>query len=116
MMGVGSLRAAHQRNTAMNAAVAAAAAATPAGDGGPAVVVAADGALARHGWPTFDRARWLLGGDEVPALAGRLRAAGISEFVFVTRDPAGPGAGLTVVEQREGGDAGRRWYVLVVRV
>ena len=115
VMGVGSLRAAHQRNASMNEAVAAATAATPAGDGGPAVVVAADGTLARHGWPTFDRARWLLGGADLPALTERLRAAGIPEFVFVTRDPAGPGAGLTVVDRRHGGGAGRQWYVMVVR-
>lgn len=115
VMGIGSLRAAHERNASMNDAVAAAAAATPAGDGGPAVVVAADGTLARHGWPTFDEARWLLAGADLPALTERLRAAGIPQFVFVTRDPAGPGAGLTVVEQRQGGDAGRPWYVKVVR-
>jgi hypothetical protein len=115
LMGVASLRAAHQRNGSMNDAVATAAAATPAGDGGRAVVVAADGALARPGWPTFDQARWLLGGDDLPALTERLRAAGIPQFVFVTRDPTGPGAGLTVVDRREGGGAGRQWYVMVVR-
>ena len=115
VMGMGSLRAAHQRNASMNDAVVEAAAAAPAGDGGPAVVVAADGTLARHGWPTFDQARWLLGGADLPALAGRLRAAGIPQFVFVTRDPTGPGAGLTVVDRREGGGAGRQWYVMVVR-
>ena len=115
VMGAGSLRAAHQRNGSMNDAVAAAAAATPAGDGGPAVVVAADGTLARHGWPTFDQARWLLASAGVPALAERLRAAGIPQFVHVTRDPAGPGGGLTVVDRRAGGDAGRPWYVMVVR-
>lgn len=115
VMGIGSLRAAHQRNGSMNEAVAAVAAHTPAGDGGPAVVVAADGTLARHGWPTFDEARWLLAGSDVPALAARLEGAGIPQFVFVTRDPAGPGEGLAVVDRREGGDAGRRWYVFGVR-
>jgi hypothetical protein len=115
VMGIASLRAAHQRNASMNGAIAAAVAATPAGDGGPAVVVAADGTLARHGWPTFDRARWLLGGADLPALAERLRDAGIPQFVFVTRDPAGPGAGLATVDRRHGGGAGRQWYVMVVQ-
>ena len=115
VMGIGSLRAAHQRNGSMNGAISAAAASTPAGDGGPAVVVAADGALARQGWPTFDEARWLLGGADLPALAERLQAVGIPQFVFVTRDPAGPGAGLTVLDRQEGGGAGRQWYVMVVR-
>ena len=113
LMGLGSLRAAHQRNAAMNDAVAAAIATTPASDGGPALVVAADGTLARHGWPTFDQARWLLAGD-AGELAGRVRAAGISQFVYVTRDPAGPGAGLTVLSRRDGGGAGIEWHVFVV--
>lgn len=115
VMGVGGLRAAHQRNASMNDAVAVAAAATPAGDGGRAVVVAADGTLARQGWPTFDQARWLLGGAALPALTERLQAAGIPQFVVVTRDPGGPGAGLTVVDRQDGGGAGRPWHVLVVR-
>jgi hypothetical protein len=47
-------------------------------------------------------------------LAARLRAAGIPEFVFVSRDPSAPGRGLTVVSRVDGGGAGRFWHVLVV--
>jgi hypothetical protein len=117
-MAVGSLHAAHHRNAGMNAAVARAATSTPAGDGGRAVVVAADGTLARQGWPTFDRARWLLAGPAPADLVARLRAAGIGQFVLVTRDPAGfgPGSGTTVVSRQDGGAAGVHWHVLVVRV
>lgn len=114
LMAVTSLRVAHGRNAAMNAAVAAAVAGAPAGDGGLPVVVAADGAIARHGWPTFDRARWLLGNPDAGDLAARLRAAGIPRFVLVTRDPAAPGPGLTTVSRRDGGGNGRYWHVLVV--
>jgi hypothetical protein len=115
-MAVGSLRAAHQRNAGMNAAVARASAATPAGDDGRPVVVAADGTLARQGWPTFDRARWLLAGPAPADLVARLRAAGIAQFVLVTRDPAGfgPGSGTSVVSRQDGGTAGVHWHVLVV--
>jgi hypothetical protein len=109
VMAIGGLRSAHQRNASMNEAVASVVA-----GGGPSVVVAADGAIARHGWPTFDDARWLLAGPDLPALAGRLRAAGVPEFVYVTRDPASAG-GLMVVSRRAGGGAGRQWHVLVVR-
>ena len=55
-MAIGSLRANHGYNEAMNEAIRRATASI----GGRPVVLAGNGTVARHGWPTFDDGRWLL--------------------------------------------------------
>jgi hypothetical protein len=113
-MGIGALRATHQRNARMNHAVIRATQLAPPEDGGRAVVVAADGALARHSWPVFDDVRLLRAGSDLSALARSLDKAGITRFVLLTRDAEGPPDGLTVLSRQDGGGGGRFWHVLVV--
>jgi hypothetical protein len=117
-MAIGSLRASHGHNDAMNDAIRRATTSI----GGlnrswPPVVVAGNGTVARLGWPTFDDGRWLLSpGDQSAevALADRLAAAGETTFVRVTRAPGElPGYDIQRVDQ--GGPAARTWYVDIVR-
>lgn len=112
-MGVATIREQHRRTGAMNRAIQAAINAVPA-DGLP-VVVATDGALARHAWPIMDRARLLLSYGDLDELAGRLDAAGVRQFVVVTsalRPLDSSGSRLQVVSRVDGTLA----QVLVVRV
>jgi hypothetical protein len=114
VMGYGALRAAHVRNAARNAAVLGAAAGLTATGRDRPVVVATDGTLARHGWSTFDRTRWLLAGPDLAGLARRLDGAGIARFVVVSRDAAIRVRGFTVEPVARGGPPERRWYVFEV--
>ena len=109
-MAIGSLRANHGYNEAMNQAVRRATASI----GGRPVVLAGNGTVARHGWPTFDDGRWLLAPGDVTAVADRLAAGGETTFVLVTRTPGGL-PGFDVVSAEQGGAAGRTWYVDVLR-
>jgi hypothetical protein len=81
-MGVATIREQHRRTGAMNEAIRAAISSV-ASDGLP-VVVATDGALARHAWPIMDHARLLLSYGDLDELAGRLDSAGVRQFVVVT--------------------------------
>ncbi len=110
-MAIGSLRANHGYNEAMNQAVRRATASI----GGRPVVLAGNGTVARHGWPTFDDGRWLLApGDATGSTAERLAAAGETTFVLVTRT-AGGLPGFDVLSADQGGTAERTWYVDVLR-
>lgn len=112
-MGVATIREQHRRTDAMNGAIRAAIRSVPS-DGLP-VVVATDGALARHAWPIMDDARLLLSNGDLEELAGRLDAAGVREFVVVTsaaRPLEVPGSRMQVVSRDEGTLA----LVLVVRI
>ena len=82
VMGVATIREQHRRTGAMNSAIRMALASI-ASDG-PQVVVATDGALARHAWPVMDDARLLLSYGDLEDLAGRLESAGVRQFVVVT--------------------------------
>ena len=117
-MGVSAVRASHQANARLVAAV------DRAGQtlGAPApLLVTTEGAMPRFAWPTFDRQRWLLAApDDLDDLLARLRAAGVSRVGFVTRnldrDRAvldGAGAGVVSID---GSESSRRWHVLVVEV
>ncbi len=112
-MGVATIREQHRRTGAMNGAIRAAIGSVPS-EGLP-VVVATDGALARHAWPIMDDARLLLSGGDLDELAGRLDAAGVRQFVVVTsaaRPLEIPGGRMQVVSRDDGALA----RVLVVRI
>jgi hypothetical protein len=112
-MGVATIREQHRRTGAMNEAIRAAISAVPS-DGLP-VVVATDGALARHAWPVMDDVRLLLSYGDLDELAGRLDSAGVRQFVVVAsalRPLDSPGRRLQVVSRVDGTLA----QVLVVRV
>jgi len=113
VMGVATVREQHRRTGAMNGAIRAAMRSIPSDR--PPVVVATDGALARHAWPVFDDARLLLSYGDLDELAGRLVGAGVPQFVIVTT--ASPplvdlGTRVEVVSAVEGVSA----RVLVVRI
>jgi hypothetical protein len=113
-MGVATVREQHRRTGAMNEAIRAALSSVPSSDGLP-VVVATDGALARHAWPIMDHARLLLSYGDLDELAGRLDMAGVHQFVVVTsaaRTADSPGNRLQVVNRLDGTLA----EVLVVRI
>lgn len=118
VMGLTALRSSH-RNTA--ALVAAVARAGDSVDADMPVMVTTEGAMPRVAWPTFDRQRWLLAQPNgLEDLLGRLRAEGITEVGFVTRnldrDRAGlDGAGVEVVSVDRSQSA-RRWHILVLRI
>ena len=112
-MGLATLREQHRRTGSMNGAIRSAIGSV-ASDGRP-VVVATDGALARHAWPIMDDARLLLSYGDLDELAGRLDAAGVHRFVVVTsaaRPVASPGERLHVVSRIDGTVA----HVLVVDI
>ncbi len=109
-MAIGSLRANHGYNEAMNEALSRATATI----GGRPVVLAGNGTVARHGWPTFDDGRWLLASGDPTGVAERLAAGGDTTFVLVTRTPGGL-SGFDVVSAEQGGAAERTWYVDVLR-
>ena len=109
-MAIGALRANHGYNEAMNEAVRRATASI----GGRPVVLAGNGTVARHGWPTFDDGRWLLTSGDQAALAGRLAERGETMFVLVTRQQ-NQVPGFEVVSAETGGGSGRAWYVDVLR-
>jgi hypothetical protein len=98
VMAVGALRADHRAGAREEDRIVAAGRAT--GDDRPVVLSTWIGG-ARLMWATFDDHRWLyVPEDEVATAVGRLRAAGVNRFVFVTTDLAAVGshlAGLTVV-------------------
>lgn len=98
VMAVGALRADHREGAREEDRIVAAGRAT--GDERP-VVVSTWIAGARLAWATFDDHRWLyVPEDDVATAVGRLRAAGVDRFVFITTDlPAVRPhlAGLTVV-------------------
>jgi hypothetical protein len=86
LMAVDALRANHLGKADLVARIEAAGRVT--GDDRPVVVTTWIGAP-RLAWPTFDDHRWLyVPDDDVATATGRLRAAGIGRFVFVTRDLA----------------------------
>lgn len=112
-MGVATIREQHRRTGAMNQAIRAAMSSVPS-DGLP-VVVATDGALARHAWPIMDGARLLLSYGDLGDLAGRLDSAGVRQFVVVTSASQaldGTMDRMQVVSQVDGALA----RVLVVRI
>jgi hypothetical protein len=83
VMGTGALRATHRASAELVATIDRAAA--TAGDPDPVLVTTVP-SLPRTAWPTFDDQRWLLARPaDLPALGGRLEAAGIDRFVFVAR-------------------------------
>ncbi len=97
----------------MNGAIRAAISSVPS-DGLP-VVVATDGALARHAWPIMDDARLLLSYGDLDELAGRLGSTGVRHFVVVTsasRPLDTPGNRIQAVSGFDGTLA----RVLVVRI
>ncbi len=82
VMGVATIREQHRRTGAMNRAIRAAISSIPS-DALP-VVVATDGALARHAWPVMDDTRLLLSYGDIDELVDRLESAGVRQFVVVT--------------------------------
>ena len=82
MMGLATMREQHRRTGAVNSAIRTALGSIE--PGAPQVVVATDGALARHAWPIMDDARLLLSYGDLEYLAGRLESAGVRQFVVVT--------------------------------
>ncbi|MGI8983234.1 MAG: hypothetical protein ACR2HM_01660 [Acidimicrobiales bacterium] len=115
-MGVATLRESHRRADAMNRAIRAGIGSLPAA--AFRVVVATDGTLARKAWPTFDEARLLLSYGDLEDLAGRLDAAGVRQFVVVTRTSpptVSLGSRAQIVSAVEGTSAGQT-RVLVVRI
>jgi len=116
VMGVATLRESHRRTGAMNRAIQAGIGSLPSSE--PRVVIATDGTLARKAWPTFDDVRLLLSYGDLEELAGRLDAAGVRQFVVVTK--ASPpavdlGTPVQIVSTVEGISAGHT-RVLVVRI
>jgi hypothetical protein len=112
-MGLATIREQHRRTGAMNGAIRSALGSV-ASDGLP-VVIATDGALARHAWPIMDDARLLLSYGDLDELAGRLDVAGVRRFVVVTsaaQPVASPGGRLQVVSRIDGTLA----HVLVVDI
>ena len=62
--------------------------ATTAGDGGIPVIVTDDQYLAKASWNIFDRRRFMwLPPEDIGKYLARMRRAGISELLFVTRNP-----------------------------
>ncbi len=60
--------------------------ATTAGDGGNPVIMTDDQYLAKASWNVFDRRRFMwLPPDDIEKYLARMRRAGISELLFVTR-------------------------------
>ncbi len=108
-MGVGSLRASHQRGAGFVAALDRA-----AGPGRP-VMVTTIPLVPRMAWPTFDRQRWLLSKRaDLATLVDRLGPAGVQRFTFVTRD-ASDLALLPPGLVRESATTYANWQILVLR-
>jgi len=104
-LAIEALRDGHQRHDRLVSAAAELGLTTPPGDGGSAVIVAADFDLGRFAWPVADETRWLYASD-LDALAPRLRSAGIEQFVYVADDRDGSearSAGLVVTSTVAGG-------------
>jgi hypothetical protein len=117
-MGVTSLAAIH-RVTARLTATADRAGQQVDPTGRPVMVATAPSAP-RLAWATFDRQRWLIARPvDLAALVGRLRAAGLTDVVLVTRDlatdltAAGPRVEVVPVP---GPDVGSRWRVVVLHL
>lgn len=83
-MAIGGLRSSHAVAERVVARIEGAGRST--GDPRPVILTTWIGGP-RLAWPTFDDHRWLyVTEDEVAIAAGRLRAAGIDRFLFVTTD------------------------------
>jgi hypothetical protein len=114
VMAVSGLAASHRRNETINAAVSRAARVVAPRQ---TVIVATDGATARLGWPLFPTDRWLLSSSDLEGLLRRVTAAGVEQFVVVTKDPSTRdrlGPSVRIVDEESGGPADRPWQVLVV--
>ncbi len=118
-MGIQSIRSTRQFTDELMTSIDRAGRQVTAGGDRP-VLVTTHGAVPRLAWATFDDQRWLL--DARPRLAetvGRLRSAGVSEFVLVTTDRKAEvpllGPGVTV-EETDDDLARRGWSILRVSV
>jgi hypothetical protein len=115
-IGLGALRSSHRASARLVAAVDRAGRTVA---GVEPVMVTTQGSVPRFAWSTFDRQRWLLASPEgLDDLLGRLRAAGVAQVGFVTRDlPRDRAtldrAGADIVSD-DGSLSERGWHVLVI--
>lgn len=117
-MGVSALRASHQANARLVAAVDRAGQTL---DTTQPLLITTEGAMPRFAWPTFDRQRWLLATpDGLADLLGRLQAAGVTRVGFVSRglgrDRATlDAAGIRIVSV-DSSESARRWQILMLQL
>ena len=117
-MGVSALRASHQANARLVAAVDRAGQTL---DTTQPLLITTEGAMPRFAWPTFDRQRWLLASPEGLAdLLGRLQAAGATRVGFVSRELERDRVTLDAAGARivsiDSSESARRWHILVLEL
>lgn len=114
VMAIGGLRVSNQVAARMVARIEAASRAT--GDARPVVLTTWVGGT-RLLWPTFGNHRWpYVAERDVAVAAGRLRAAGVHRFLFVTLDLSAQRSGLAgfAVISSDGAPNGDGYQVLVL--
>jgi hypothetical protein len=117
-MGVTALRSYHRANARLVAAVDHAGLSVAADH---PIMVTTEGAMPRLAWSTFDRQSWLLADTNgLGDLLDRLKGAGVTRLVFVSRNidrdrDALDGAGARIIST-DRSESARRWEILVLQI